>query len=469
MKVSRRRRAELVRLAALIRAQAQRAGTPVPLIVEEITRRLPAVSALEAWRLAYGWSRPQVLHGISALYVDDGLAPPGVSTAMLCRWEHGTARPSPEYAQALARLYGTPVWRLNLVDADNTAPSWYRQPIADPSQGAAVEHSSLKAVADSLALQVEAEGAAGGPATLDLLTRAVDFYARDYGDHPPAVLAGEVHRCRSMAVGVLRAGPDEPRRRELRRIAGWLSALLGNLAFHTGDVSGAHIHLGTSARIGAEVGEHRLAAWALGAASMVASFEGRHRHALELADQAGDYADTDLRRAQITSWCRLRALARLGDHHEARRTAQAARRHMDAAGGHGEPGRFGFDTAELELHLAEAHLDLTDPPRAAEHAQASIDLKSTGSGGWAAATTVLARSHAAQRSADDACGLADAVLGAVPPERLRSTTRARLSALVADLQAQRSPGRQVRELTERVSALPAPTAPHRSSPEPNGR
>ncbi|GII95362.1 XRE family transcriptional regulator [Sinosporangium siamense] len=467
MAVSHRRRAELARLAARIRAEAQRTGMPVPLIAEQISRLLPTVSALEAWRLAYGWSRPEVLEGIGRLYTGDGLARPGATTAMLCRWEHGAARPSPEYAQALSRLYGVPLWRLGLPYPHGPSPPWYRRPIADSGQEAAVEHSSLKAVADSVALQMEAEGASG-PATRDLLAQALDFYALGYGDHPPAVLAAEVHRCRSLVVGALRPQPGEQQRRELRRVAGWLSALLGNLAFHTGDASGAHIHLGTGARLGIDVGEHRLAAWSLGAASMVAFFEGRDQHALELAEQAGDYADTELRRAQIAAWCRLRPLARLGEVSEARRTADAARRHMDAAGGRGKPGRFGFDAAELHLHLAEAHLDLAEPGRAAEYAQASIASKAVGSGGWAAATGVLARAHAARRRADDACALAGAVLDEVPPQRLRSTTRRRLETLVSDLRAQRITGPQVRELAERIALLPASAAPSRSSPEPNG-
>ncbi|GII94478.1 hypothetical protein [Sinosporangium siamense] len=67
MAVGRRRRAELARLAARIRAEAQRAGMPVPLIAERIARILPAVAVLETWRLAYGWSCPEVLEGIGRL------------------------------------------------------------------------------------------------------------------------------------------------------------------------------------------------------------------------------------------------------------------------------------------------------------------------------------------------------------------------------------------------------------------
>ncbi|RNL83983.1 hypothetical protein [Halostreptopolyspora alba] len=123
---------------------------------------------------------------------------------------------------------------------------------------------------------------------------------------------------------------------------------------------------------------------------------------------------------------------------------------MDAA--EEAPGRFGFDHAEFELHLAEAQVG-TDPVRAARHAESSAGLKRVGSPGWAAATGVLARSHAARHGSDDACALASEVMDAVPPERMRSTTRSRLGDLVSELRAQRSPGARVKALGERVSAL----------------
>src|SRR6185312_15045721 len=121
-------------------------------------------------------------------------------------------------------------------------------------------------------------------------------------------------------------------------------------AFTLSDYAGAHIHLGTGARLGIAVGDTRLTGWSLGAQSMVAFFGDRPHDALDLARQASEYADTTLRRAQVAAWCELRALATLGLDDEARRAAAAAQRHMDAAA-RDEPGRFGFDRAELNQHL----------------------------------------------------------------------------------------------------------------------
>ena len=115
-RISRARRAELRRAAQELRRQSQRDGWPVERIAAMIRVELPDILPLEAWRLAYGWSRPQAVAGISSLYQADGLASPPVSPSMLCRWEHGTHPPGPEYENALCRL--------STLAPDSSA--WYR-------------------------------------------------------------------------------------------------------------------------------------------------------------------------------------------------------------------------------------------------------------------------------------------------------------------------------------------------------
>jgi hypothetical protein len=60
---------------------------------------------LEAWRLAHGWSRTESSARLDALYDADGLVAPRISSAELCRWEHGQRRPSEERIEYLCRLY----------------------------------------------------------------------------------------------------------------------------------------------------------------------------------------------------------------------------------------------------------------------------------------------------------------------------------------------------------------------------
>ncbi|MCW2765806.1 MAG: Transcriptional regulator, contains XRE-family domain, partial [Nocardioides sp.] len=114
MAMSRARRAELQRRAREIRLACQRSGMTVEKTCTAILDEVPQLLPLEAWRLAYGWSRAQSLSGIAGLYRADGLAEPPVSSAMLCRWEHGQAHPDPEYGHVLCRLYSASPAQLGL-------------------------------------------------------------------------------------------------------------------------------------------------------------------------------------------------------------------------------------------------------------------------------------------------------------------------------------------------------------------
>jgi hypothetical protein len=95
--------------------RGQRAGHATERIAAELLDALPEVSALEAWRLALGWSRAQVVEQVAKVYIGEGLRPPGLSEAMLCRYEHGQERPGVEYAGVLAGVYGTTRQMLGLV------------------------------------------------------------------------------------------------------------------------------------------------------------------------------------------------------------------------------------------------------------------------------------------------------------------------------------------------------------------
>ncbi|WP_150241764.1 helix-turn-helix domain-containing protein [Nocardiopsis quinghaiensis] len=415
MKVSRSTRAQLAREASRIRADQQRHGATITAITDQITRHLP-ITPLEAWRLAYGWSRRHVVEAVCDLYLTDGLAPPGLTTAMLCRWEHGQARPGPDYLHDLARVYGVPTTRLG-VPLPTYGRGWYGHPIPQPRQEHHMppEYPELTAIADSITLHSQ-------DTTGDLAQHALNFYEQRYSDFPPRVLAAEVSRCRALLMG----STDT----DIQRVLGWMSALLGNLAHHTQDPTGALIHLGTAARVGEHVGDTFLTTWALGAQSMVVMAQNRSTDALELAEQAAHLASTPLRTAQINAWCRLRPLAALGRTDELLANTAQAQREMDRA--EDAPGRFGFDRAEFELHLAEALLSL-NPARSVEHAQTSAALKRSGSPGWAAAVTVHARALAAQHHVRDAASLGESVLDAVPAGSLRATTRQRLHSLVTDL------------------------------------
>jgi hypothetical protein len=235
--ISRPRRAELQRDAHAIRQRGQRAGRNVQQIAGDIEHELDELRPLEVWRLAYGWTRSQVIAAIAALYEDDGLASPPVNSAMLCRWEHGARAPTAEYRDALARLYRVSAAELGLARRNGdraggiVGDDWYgRCETAtmprDGDNGAA----ALAAIRESIQLALDVEGPAGGPRTCEHIDHAIDYYALNYARFAPGTLAGEVHRCRGLVTRMLEQPQPDVQRRELRRHAGWLSALIGNLA-----------------------------------------------------------------------------------------------------------------------------------------------------------------------------------------------------------------------------------------------
>ncbi len=479
--ISRERRAELQHAAHEIRRQGQRSGWPVPQIAAAIRARLPKILALEAWRLAYGWSRPQAIAGIVALYEADRLAAPPLNSSMLCRWEHGQFSPGTEYAQMLCRLYQAELGQLGLTPGGVLLPSprrtgEYRRlkealTQANGYQMSAEEDAAtLAALRESIQLALEAEGPAGGPLAIAHLGAAWRYYAESYSSFPPGLLAAEVHRTRALVTGMLRRRQSGEGRTELRRIGGWLSALAGNLAFHLGDYPVAQIHLATAARLGTAAGDNDLTCWSLGAQAMTARAQRRYADALDLARQALEYADSPLRRAQILAWGELQALVLLGSRHrsEAARVIASAQDQMAADPEGAQPGRFGFDLAELHLHIAEASLLLGDHDLTRSHAQQSRSLVSVGRPAWAAASLALARGQAAHGQLSDAAALALDVLDTIPAPALRQTSRVRLRAIDQDLFAVADPGAEARDLRERLRILPPLVPAGRISDEPNG-
>ncbi|MFE2035924.1 Twin-arginine translocation pathway signal [Streptomyces scopuliridis] len=469
--VTRARRAEIQRQATQIRMRCQRQHHTVERTVTEIRSALPEVTALEAWRFALGWSRAETISQIAGLYRADGLVPRGLSDSMLCRWEHDRDEwPDGEYLVMLCRVYGARPEQLGLhrpvAPFEPPGPVGligYGQPHTvaagrspwegmDPLTTAA----GLPAVRESLQLALLADPD-GGRLVVDLVEAAVDHYALNYSKHPPHLLFQEVRDVRQLLIPMLtKAGSTSAP--ELQRHMGWLSALLGNLAYHLDDTTGARAHLGTAAAYGERAGDARLEAWAWGAQSMVARTAGRLDTAVEHAERGVSVAPGGLVRAQLHAWALLPALAAHGRDDEADRALAVALSELDGASVSRAPGRFGFDAPELALHEAEANLTLGRTVQARARAEKSADACATGTPGWAAATLVLAQAEATDHP-EDAAQRGHDVLDRVPPARLRSTARVRLSRLDALLRDQHYGGRAA-DLTERLRILPQPVDVH---------
>lgn len=168
--LDRKGRQALARAASETRLRGLRDALPVGVIVEEILKGAPDLCRLEAWRFANGWTRPEVSARLDALYEADGLAPPEITSAELCRWEHGQRRPSDERIEYLCRLYGTRPDRLGFGTDFSVAD-------VDHLQRAGVSDAWPHTNDDSFVDLAERIKAARDHITLFGLTR--NFYARD--------------------------------------------------------------------------------------------------------------------------------------------------------------------------------------------------------------------------------------------------------------------------------------------------
>ncbi|MFI6801716.1 helix-turn-helix domain-containing protein [Streptosporangium canum] len=457
--ITRSRRAQIQREATAVRMRGQREGFPLARIVTAMCTTCPELSPLEAWRLALGWSRAQTIAQVADLYLCDGLKPPALSEAMLCRFEQGPDRPGPEYAGMLARAYGAGLDQLGLrprcvCGADLDGYGQQTAPLIVP--GVEMTAAGLPAVRESLRLAL-LDAPYGGPVVVELAEAAVEHYALNYSRHVPAHLFDEVHAARSLLGDALAVPVNATIGAELRRSAGWLSALLGNLAYHLADHSGARVHLAVAASLGERTGDAWLTAWAYGAQSMVARARRDYAAALTYAQAGLECASGPVVRAQLLGWAMLPSLAQLGQETDAERVLSEATNTLAADPVGGASGRFGFDAAELDLHESEAWLALGRADRAATCAEASAAGCVPHTPGWAAATLVLAQAEAPARPGDAAARVLD-VLERIPADRLRSTARERLRVLTAALDGVDVVS--VRDLRERVQTLPPPVDIH---------
>ncbi|GAV38292.1 hypothetical protein [Streptomyces acidiscabies] len=459
--VSRARREAIRQAAARIRERCLAAGADTEGTAHAVTAELPEVGRLEAWRLALGWSRARAVAEVGDLYRSRGLMAPGMTQAMLCRWEHRhVAWPSDEYVEALCAVYRATPRQLGLDRwqfGPSEAPGRYSagaveayDPVREGTSTSMTTAAGLPAVRESLSLALRMDPD-GSRTVVDATEAAVEFYALGYSRHPPAVLFDEIHRTRRLLAQALAPGRTaEPVAVDLRRGIGWLSALLGNAAHHLDDHTGARVHLTAAVAFGERTGDARLAAWACGALSMVARATDQHTAALAHAERGLALAPRGLPSAQLHAWAELPSLAALGRGEDVNRALADATRALESDPIGSAPGRFGFDAAEHHLHQAEAFRVLGRTDKAITAAEGSLNACVPETPGWAAASLTLAQAEADVRPGD-AAQRALGVLEHVPAVRLRSTARSRLKQLDAALASSTADG--VADLHERVRAL----------------
>jgi transcriptional regulator with XRE-family HTH domain/tetratricopeptide (TPR) repeat protein len=322
--------------------------------------------------------------------------------------------------------------------------------------------TGLGAVLESVRLTLRVEGPAGGPGTHEQLELAVTQYARAYWVTPAGMLFEQVRECRQLVDGMLDQRQSPSRRRHLHLVAGWLSALLGNLSFHLSDYSSSRMHLGTAWRLGQAAGHNGLVAWVRGAQSMVELYDDRPEEALRMAREGQALAPNHLVRAQLASWGEARALARMGDRRGVLEAIARGSRAIESSEDDWSPGGvFSFSVGEFEQYCGTACLWLDLPEEAKRHADHAYELRDTVAAKALARLDVAAAENQLGRPAE-ASQIGAEVLQ-MPADYLIDPIVRRATELADSLEPHRSMA-EVRDFNERLaSLLPSPGEPRAAS------
>jgi hypothetical protein len=176
-------------------------------------------------------------------------------------------------------------------------------------------------VVEAMEVARRAEVSEAGPGTLEEIERALERLREAFARTPPELLIPVV-RGRRRYVGRLLAGRlTLGHRRRLLVAAGWLSALLAELYFDTGEREAAEANRDAAHRLAKQAGHAELAARAVGSLVSWALTDGRYRDAVELARAGQDLAPPAGAAALQLALDEAQAWASLGD----RRRAAAAR------------------------------------------------------------------------------------------------------------------------------------------------
>uniref|UniRef100_UPI002AD30FD9 hypothetical protein n=1 Tax=Frankia sp. Cr1 TaxID=3073931 RepID=UPI002AD30FD9 len=151
-----------------------------------------------------------------------------------------------------------------------------------------------------------------------------------YSQRPalPTFLEVRALRARVFPLLTVRHRPD--RSRDLCYLAGLLSGILANAAFDLGSLDSAQTHARVAFACADQAGHNGLRAWVRGTQSMLGYWDDRPADAVELAQDGWRYLpERGTSRVRLAS-LEARALARMGDGHEARaalgRAAEARER-----------------------------------------------------------------------------------------------------------------------------------------------
>ncbi|MGI9003283.1 MAG: helix-turn-helix domain-containing protein [Pseudonocardia sp.] len=210
--------------------------------------------------------------------------------------------------------------------------------------------------------------------------QAAATLAVDYLRQSPAPMLRAALTARTAAVRELDRAPSTGQRRDLIRVAGYLSGVLAYAALDLNHPGAAARHAATAWRCAEATGDRELAAWVRGTQSLIARFDHQFPTALALARDGLDHAGGGSASARLLSGV-AQSAANLGDRVEAHRGLNAAEDAADRAGPDAFCGLFTFSRAKLHYYSGSALIWLDQPAdarRAAASAGTGITLWQTG-------------------------------------------------------------------------------------------
>jgi transcriptional regulator with XRE-family HTH domain len=403
-------------------------------------------------RQTRGWSQSRLQHEICQAAKQEGHAV-GVTVQMISRWENGHKRPDDMYRRLLVEVLG-----LREQGDDVQRRDFLRR--AGGVAASVVVGDVMGTEMLELASAMQPTGVTS--AMLDHAERTVFSMHDNFAKVPPVELLPVVNQHLRATTSLLKAGQPVAYRRRLCSIAGHLAGFRAWLMFDVRKTGEADAWYETALQPAQEAGDDALAAWLLGARSVVAFDQGRARDTLDLVSAAHHHA-VRTGHSPIVGWVealKARAHAAVGESAPARVALQRAREHTWQVGP--EDRRHGMDVSKGQLGVdyyeGSTLLALRDPAAArtafndALDAQGDMHLK-----GRAVVILHIAMTYAHEGDVDPAADLG-AAAWRIPPELRIGPIEQRMRTLRTMLEpaADSAPVRQLNQLLadEQSPAIP---------------
>jgi tetratricopeptide (TPR) repeat protein len=385
---------------------------------------------------------------VRAADVDRRLPEVDVLVSMLSRWEHGRHLPEPFYRWLFSEVYEAPEAALFGEDAVNRrqfaatlgavvvgaaiAPSSPTpgEPVSGRREPQALDDVLAAAARESMELSRQVEASELGPTTLEHLELTVERLGLIFLNTPPDQLSEEIRWHRHRAGALLQGRQTLGERRHLYVALGWLTGLLGHLAFDLGEYATARTHCLTALQLASEADHRDLGAWIRSIQAMIALYSRRFQEAVDFAWAGEELGVTGTVGQVQLPVLAARAHARLGDRRSTDVAVHRAEEAFARLSGSAHPESvFSVDAARVPFCAGTAYAWLGQPRRAEVYSRQALALydAATGANRWPA-NQALARCDLAMAmlqlgEVEEACRIGTEALAIFTERRVDSVLR----------------------------------------------